>query len=176
LTIPPLEEFVEEVIEDTSRKMNDADEFKQNGEEIFIPSARLAIQENHPFVLDLASRKLIHAHRKVESGQIYEQLTKLGKGDIAWDDKLLTTQKAQLFSIPQEDRRPLKYIAGEYNCNSYKLPDKVEMPYTLLACDKECGYYLITIRKIESDGIRIFYRNVDVEELKKYHPTKKKSE
>ena len=100
---------------------------------------------------------------------------KLGKGDIAWDGSLITVRKAKALTIPDESHHPLKCTPGRW-CNWDKFPDKVDLPYSVLVVPNEDIDYLITIRKIETDGIRIAYKKLSPDEAKHYLPTLKKRE
>ena len=148
-------------------------EFDSMGKEIFIPKASVALQKKKAFVFDLASGKLLNTAAKVGSEQTYKRLMKLGKGDIAWDGSLVTVRKAKALTVSQESHRPLKCTPGRW-CNWDRLPDKVDLPYSVLVVTNEDIDYLITIRKIESDGIRIIYKKLNPDEVKSYLPARKK--
>jgi len=145
----------------------------QNLKEIFIPKASIALQNQEAFVLDLASGKLLNPAAKVCSEQTHKNLLKLGKGDIAWDGSLVTVRKAKALTVSQESHRPLKCTPGRW-CNWDRLPNKVDLPYSVLVVTNEDIDYLITIRKIKSDGIRIIYKKLNPDEVKSYLPARKK--
>ncbi len=142
--------------------------------EVFIPKVNSALKQDKPFVFDLASSKLLNPAAKVDSGQAYKNLLKLGKGDIAWDGSLLTVRKAKALTVRQESNRPLKCTPGRW-CNFDKLPEKVDLPYSALIVTDEGVDYLISIREIKSDGIKITYKKLSGDEAKSYYPVQKKS-
>ena len=173
--------IMDELSENISRDSEPLDELTKSesdsfeGKEIFIPEAGIALTKKAPFVLDLFSSKLLDPDAKVDSKQAYENLLKLGKGDIAWDGSLITVRKAKALTIQDESHRPLKSTPGRW-CNWDEFPDKVDLPYSVLVVTNEEIDYLITIRKIETDGIRIAYKKLSPNEAKNYLPTKKKKE
>lgn len=136
---------------------------------VFIPETNTAIEHRKPFIFDLSSGKLILIF--VSKGNILEKshnsLTKLGKGDIAWDGSLVTVRKTKALTVFQESHRPLKCTVGEYR-NSYSLPNKVDLPYSMLIVTSESEYYFVTIYKISPDGIWITYRKLSDDEAKHY--------
>lgn len=140
---------------------------------VFIPVADKALKQGKPFVFDLKNAILLNPAAKIGSAQAHEKLLKLGKGDIAWDGSLVTVRKAKALTVSQESHRPLKCTPGRW-CNWDRLPDKVNLPYSVLVVTKEDVDYLITIRKIESDGIRIIYKKLNPDEVKSYLPARKK--
>ncbi len=140
---------------------------------VFIPVADKALKQGKPFVFDLKNAILLNPAAKIGSAQAHENLLKLGKGDIAWDGSLVTVRKAKALTVSQESHRPLKCTLGRW-CNWNRLPDKVDLPYSVLVVTKEDVDYLITIRKIESDGIRIIYKKLNPDEVKSYLPARKK--
>lgn len=154
---------MENMIKDVAESLANAD----SNSEIFIPKETVGLKKTKPFILDLESRTFLYVPNKVESEQTYNRLIKLKKGDLAWDDKLVAARNATILTVPFESHRPLKQIDNKWS-TSYKLPSKIQLPYTLLSTNKEGTYYLITIRKIESDGIWIVYQKLNTEELKRY--------
>ena len=136
----------------------------------FIPRIDFAKKQNMGFILDLKSSVVMAApvDAEFDSEGMYQSLTKLGKGDIAWDgDLLITTRKAQLSSVVEESKRPLKATAAKYG-NKYGLTDKNRLPYTLVASTKEGGCYLIKIVRITAEGIRVMYRELSPGEISRY--------
>lgn len=173
--------IMDEFSENISRDLESPDELTKSGsdsfesKEIFIPKASIALTKKAPFVLDLLSSKLMDPDAKVDSRQAYENLLKLVKGDIAWDGSLITVRKAKALTIQDESHHPLKCTPGRW-CNWDELPDKVDLPYSLLVVTNEDVDYLITIRKIETDGIRITCKKLRPVEAKNYLPTSKEKE
>jgi len=137
---------------------------------ILIPKTELALQEGRPFVLNLASQELLNPTAEPSSVQAYKKLLKLHKGDLAWDGAVVTVRKAKALTVAQESHRPLECRPGRW-CNRDKLPDKAHLPYSLLVVTSEDQDYLITIRKIEAEGITITYKKLGAEEAKSYYPT-----
>lgn len=143
----------------------------------FIPHIDFAVKYSIPFIFDLESGKSINTTVKenmLGNEQLYNDLVKLGKGDLFWNGNLLTTRKARLFSATMDSNRPLKYTTGKYEDN-YKLPDKVDLPYTLLASNKEGEHYLIRIIKISPKGITLLYQKIIPSEVNQYKLITKKS-
>jgi len=140
---------------------------------VFIPVADKALKQDKPFVFGLKNAILLNPAAKIGSAQAHERLLKLGKGDIAWDGSLVTVRKAKVLTVSQESHRPLKCTPGRW-CNWDRLPVKVDLPYSVLVVTNEDIDYLITIRKIESDGIRIIYKKLNPDEVKSYLPARKK--
>ena len=140
---------------------------------VFIPVADKALKQDKSFVFDLKNAILLNPAAKIGSAQVHERLLKLGKGDIAWDGSLVTVRKAKALTVSQESHRPLKCTPGRW-CNWDRLPDKADLPYSVLVVTNEDIDYLITIRKIESDGIRIIYKKLNPDEVKSYLPARKK--
>lgn len=140
--------------------------------EIFIPKAGIALILERGFVLDFASGKLLNPAANVDSEQVHKNLLKLGKGDIAWDGSLLSVRKAKALTVRQESHRPLKCTLGRW-CNSDRLPDKVDLPYSLLVVTNEDMDYLISILEIKPAGIKIKYKKLTAEEAKSYYPIEK---
>ena len=140
--------------------------------EIFIPKAGIALILERGFVLDFASGKLLNPAAKVDSEQVHKNLLKLGKGDIAWDGSLLSVRKARVLTVRQESHRPLIRKLGKW-CNSGRLPDKVDLPYSLLLVTNEDVNYLISILEIKYVGIKIKYKKLTAEEAKSYYSIEK---
>lgn len=140
--------------------------------EIFIPKASIALILERGFVLDFASGKLLNPAAIVDSEQVHKNLLKLGKGDIAWDSSLLSVRKAKALTVRQESHRPLKCTLGRW-CNSDRLPDKVDLPYSLLVVTNEDVDYLISILEIKPVGIKIKYKKLTAEEAQSYYPIQK---
>jgi hypothetical protein len=151
-----------------------AEKYIPKGKEIFIPKASIALILERGFVLDFASGKLLNPAAKVDSEQVHKNLLKLGKGDIAWDGSLLSVRKAKVLTVRQESHRPLKSTLGRW-CNSDRLPDKVDLPYSLLVVTNENVNYLISILEIKYVGIKIKYKKLTAEETKSNYPIQKNS-
>ena len=145
--------------------------------EFFIPKAQPSHEKDQPFILDLASAKLLGIPTNSEfcSEKTHRYLIESGKGDLAWDDSLITVRKSKALTISDELHRPLKCNPGRW-CNWDELPDKVDLPYSVLVVTNEDVDYLITVRKIETDGIIIAYRRLVSDEAKHYFTTRKKNE
>jgi hypothetical protein len=142
---------------------------------ILIPKMTIALKRNKPFVFDLASGKFLDLFTKVDSEQAHKKLLKLGKGDIAWDGSLITVRKAKALTVSNKSHNPLKHTIGRW-CNQYKLPEKMELPYSVLVVSSENIHYLVTIHAIETSRIRIAYKKLSSDEVKHYLPTETKKE
>ena len=143
---------------------------KDRGEKIFIPKISAAIiKQSKPFIFDLASGKLIFIF--VTAGDLsahtHDSLMNLGKGDIKWDGSLITVRNAKALTISQELYRPLKSTPGKWQ-DSYSLPNKSDLPYSLLIVNNEGDNYLLTIHTIKHDGIWITYKKLNSNEVRHY--------
>ena len=158
---------------DTDAKVADNPD-KDREYKIFIPEINAAIKQSKPFIFDLTSGKLVLVF--VSEGNVSKQshnsLMRLGKGDIAWDGSLITVRNAKILTISQESHRPLKCTMGKWR-DSYSLPNKPDLPYSVLVVTRESVDYLITIHKIESNGIWITYKKLNADEAMYYHSKKK---
>lgn len=161
--VKSLHEVTMDMLEEMAKEI----EQKHEEIEIFIPKVSIALKKRTIFILDLSDRKLISAQSKPNSEKAHKYLTKIGKGDIAWDGTVVAIRGASVLTTKQESKRPLKFTKGKWSL-SYKLPKKVELPYSMLIVTKEKTNYLITVRKIESGGIRVTYRKLYPDELSKY--------
>ncbi|MFB0524502.1 MAG: hypothetical protein ACETVZ_03110 [Phycisphaerae bacterium] len=141
------------------------DKFEQT--ELFIPKAALALEKGTPFVLNLSSGKLINPLSKPDSEKAHKYLTKLGKGDIAWDGTVVATRTATVLTTKQQSHQPLKFTKRKWS-GSYKLSEKVELPYSMLVVTSEGENYLMTIHKIKPNGIRVTYKKLNPQEISHY--------
>ncbi len=158
---------IDEIAKDTLEAIAKETEQKHKDIEIFIPKVNIALKKRTLFILDLSDRKLIRAPGKPDSEKTHKYLTKIGEGDIAWDGTVAAIRGASILTIRQESNRPLTFTKGKWS-GAYKLPEKVELPYTMLIVTKEETNYLMTVRKIESGGIRVTYRQLYNDELSRY--------
>jgi len=78
-------------------------------------------------------------------------------------------RKAKALTIAQESHRPLKCTPARW-CNWNELPEKVALPYSLLIITDEDADYLVTVRKIEAEGIEIAYRKLASAQAGSYYP------
>ncbi len=137
---------------------------------MFIPDANTALKQGKEFVFDIAGGKLFNPGAEINSEKTNNNLLKLGKGDIAWDGSIITVRKAKALTILDESKHPLKYIPGKW-CEHYRLPDKIVLPYSFVIITKENINYLVTIQKIEAEGITISYRSLSSDDVKLYIKT-----
>lgn len=137
--------------------------------EIFIPHASVAQKGYKPFVLDLARAKLIYAPTadKLDTERIYSYLTKLGKGDIAWNGTLVTLRDSKALMVKQEAERPFIYKAGQWSA-SVELPEAMKLPYNFLMSNKEGISHLITIEKITTEGVTVICKKLNAEKTEQY--------
>ena len=150
---------LEEMAKETNQKHQEA--------ELFIPKVSIALEKDKSFVLGFSDGKLVNPRNKPESEESNKFLKELGKGDIAWDGTVVATRAAKALTTKQESNRPLKLTKGKW-AGSYKLPEKVELPYSMLIVTREGGNYLMTIRKIEPNGIRVTYKELNLDEVDRY--------
>lgn len=165
---------IDEIAKDTLEKIFKEIEQKHKEVELFIPKVGIALEKRTSFILGLSNGKLISAPSKPNSEKAHKYLTKIGKGDIAWDGTVVAIRGARVLTTKQESKRPLKFTKGKWS-RSYKLPEKVELPYSMLIVTKEKTNYLMTVRKIESGGIRVTYRKLNPDELSLYKQKPKDS-
>jgi hypothetical protein len=140
--------------------------------DIFIPQSNLTQQNYKAFILSFASGELLNPDINIDSEQASNFLLKLGKGDLAWDGLLVTVRKAKVTSI--DTSNPLKLSSGKW-CDKYKLPEKVVLPYSVIVVSNESLNFLVTINKIQTDGIRIRYKKLSADEVQKYLPINSKN-
>lgn len=136
--------------------------------QFFIPDVNTASQKGEAFVFDLATGKFIDPNAQLGSELANERLVELGKGDLAWSSSILTVRKAKVLTIPQESHRPLTCIPHRFY-NIDRLPDRVELPYSLLIIPNEDTDYLLTIHAITPAGITVTYRELSADEAKRYY-------
>ncbi|HUT30173.1 MAG TPA: hypothetical protein VMX13_10310 [Sedimentisphaerales bacterium] len=135
--------------------------------EIFIPNAEIAHKEGRPFVLSLATSEMLNPAAEAGSEEACANLTKIGRGDLAWDGSVVTMRGAKALTVRQEQHRPLKCTPGRW-CNWHKLPDKADLPYCLLVVTTEGNYYLITIHRIEAEGITVVPKKLKPDQVEGY--------
>lgn len=160
------------VVDKTLIDINNNIQIKQD-KDIWIPLVSIAIDKDASFVINIADSIMVNPKNKPESEAANKYLSELGKGDIAWDGSIITTRGAKVFTTKNESMQPLKLTENKWT-NSYKLPEKVELPYSLLVVTKENDTYLVNISEIESDGIWLNYRKLDLEEISIYKEETKK--
>lgn len=158
---------LDEVAIDTLDEMAKETDQKHQEVELLIPKVGNALEKDEPFVLGLVDSKLVNPRNKPESEESNNFLKELGQGDIAWDGTVVATRRAEVLTIKQESKRPLRFTKGKW-VGSYKLPDEVELPYSLLIVTNEGVNYLMIVRKIESGGITVSYRQLNPDELSRY--------
>ena len=83
-----------------------------------------------------------------------------------------TQGEAKALTIRQESNQPLQLTSGKW-VHSYKLPEKVELPYSTMVVTDRNLHYLITLRKIDFDGIKITYQKLRADEARHYLPSEK---
>jgi len=150
------------------------DKIADNHEEVvvkrkFIPHIDIARSEKKAFVFDLQSGKLIATpvQETVDNKVINEILSRQNKGDIAWDGSLITFRNSKAHTVAKESKRALKLTKGEY-ITHYNLPEKLKLPYSTLIEINEKKNFLITIYKIEDNGVWIFYKGLNPKEVEHY--------
>ena len=144
----------------------------QSARKVFIPNTIKAKEEQLLCILDLASGKLLPLSMRISSDpkQACEALSEIRQGDLAWNGSLIALCNANLLTIAEESHRPLLFICGE-RARSYDLSKNTQLPYSLLVVSSEKTPYLVTILKIESNGITIEYRQLSTSQLSQFLPT-----
>jgi hypothetical protein len=132
--------------------------------QLFIPEASSAVEETAPFVADLSGRTLVYSNSKPDTEEGLKSLMELGAGDLAWDGRLIATRGAKVLTPKQESDRPMKHTQGQWAQVS-DLPKDVKLPYWMVVVTKENAYYLLSVRRIEEDGIRVAYRKLASDEI-----------
>jgi len=158
---------LDEVAMDTLEEIaKDADDLHQEVKR-FIPKASVALEEVRAFILSIAEGRLVNPRNKPESEESNNFLKEFGMGDIAWDGEVVAVRGAKVLTVKQESKRPLKLTKDKWT-SSYKLPEKVQLPYSMLVVNNEGANYLMKIIKIESGGITVSYRKLNPDELSQY--------
>ena len=132
--------------------------------ELFLPKAGLAIEKGVPFVAHLSDHTFVDPRARPDSERAYRHLMELGKGDLAWDGRLLAMRDAVLLTTQQESKRPLTHIKGKW-AQIYELPRKARLPYWTVVVTKEGDSYLLSVREIRNDGMRVACRKLGSDEL-----------
>ena len=135
----------------------------------FIPHIDVARSEKKGFIFDLQSGKIISTPDKeiIDGKAINEIVSKQKKGDIAWNGSLMTFRNSKAHTVAKESKRPLELKQGKY-ITLYNLPGKLKLPYSMLVEIKEKKYFLITIYKIEDEGVWFFYKELNPKEVEHY--------
>jgi len=136
-------------------------------QEVFIPEASFALQKGEAFILDLEGGGLIDSGNAPCTMKTHNKVAKLGQGDIAWDGSIVTVRKAKALTVSQGAHGRLECTPGRW-CNRDMLPDNVELPYSVLVVTNEDAEYLITIVKMQANGIRVRHRKLNKGEVKRY--------
>lgn len=166
VTMDGLGQSLKNIADKTLININNHEEIEQKTD-LWVPIVSIAIDKCESFVFNFSDSKLVNPQRKLESEEANKFLSELGKGDVAWDGTIIATRGTKIFTTKQESKQPLKLTEGRWT-NSYKLPEKVELPYSMLAISKDNDNYLVNISKIEPGGIWINYRKLSSEEISSY--------
>jgi hypothetical protein len=135
--------------------------------EIVIPRASRALKEGTPYVLNLSDSTLVNPHSAPDSQAANERLTELGKGDVAWDGRLMALRATTIQTTRQESGRPLRMTRGQW-VQAYELAEGVRLPYWMIVVTPEGGSYLVSLRGIQEDQIRVTTRRLRADELSFY--------
>jgi hypothetical protein len=128
--------------------------------EAVIPLVDSAMKAGLPCILDLGDAKLMSLSETPDSEQSHTKLTDRGKGDFAWDGKrLIAMRDATLLTSKQEASRPLKTTKGKW-VQFYDLPKETKLPYWAIALTREKDHYLLSLRSIEKEGLRLTLRKI----------------
>jgi len=117
--------------------------------EIILPKMQLAKPKGKPFVLDLASRKMIMAGFKGElnSETAYEYFIKHKKGDILWSGKIVTVRDTEIISVnPDKPKTQKKEWIGL--C-------EMSLGCSFTVQTKEKKIYEIIVKDISKDEIKL---------------------
>ena len=121
--------------------------------EIILPKMQLAKPKGKPFVLDLASRKIIMAGFKggLNSETAYKYFIKHKKGDILWSGKMVTIRGAEIISInPDKLKMQKKEWVGL--C-------EMSLGCSFTVKTKEKKLYEIVVSEIDEDKIKLRINN-----------------
>lgn len=134
--------------------------------DIFVPKKPVAQKDGKPFIFSFSKEKLISISEAIETRSAYESLTKLGHGDIAWDDKLIALRDSLIFSERDEKDFSQK-VDGEWS-DSYLLPNDFNLPYSFIIKTKENVSFLVFINNKNDSGIWIRFRELKEAEFGRY--------
>lgn len=121
--------------------------------ELFLPKMQLAKPKSKPFVLDLASRKLIKQEfaGKLNSEAAYKDFLKRKKGDILWSGEIVTVRDAEIISTKPDTLKTQKKKRTSF-C-------EIALGCSLTIQTKEKRTYEIVVLKIYEDKIKILVKN-----------------
>jgi len=128
--------------------------------EIYIPKSDIALKNGIPFVLNLKTGELINIPVDPNTVAAHKLLTAKKKGDIAWNGNLLVLRKAAIDITMNKTIKPKDIKKAKWG-TAYDLPKAVSLPHLLYIKTSEKHLYLIKIRKIEANGIKVEYEQVD---------------
>ena len=133
--------------------------------DIFIP--RVHKDMKSPYIFDFSSSKLVYVPVNADQEKTNMMLVKKKSGDLVWDNMFIAVRNAKMKITKQEVKRPFLNIKGKYSI-SYILPEGLKLPYSMICIDSDNNYYLISVRKITEDGVKIGYRGLEENEIEYY--------
>jgi len=116
-----------------------------------------ADRKDVPTVLDLASGELLDVPVEGE-GEIINYFNKLGRGDLAWDNALITLRGAKVNEWNDGVWDLLVPEREEMGCASYRF----RLPKRLLVTTAEGTRYTVDVRAGIKDGVRIEFQRGEV--------------
>jgi len=142
---------------------------KQLKQAIFVPRSAVAEDSNKPYILDLATRITLGNPSKaaLDSKALYDKLSEQRKGDIAWNGLLVILRDAKAYSLRQSQRLLLKR-KGTAWARFYELPKERKLPYQIIVTNAQGMSYMISILKVQADGIYVSCRELCSQETSTY--------
>lgn len=132
--------------------------------EIFVPRISAALERQKPYLFDLATSQLIQFEGDITDPNTRSKSEQLQQGNLAWDDKIVTIRQTRLLSTTGSDKQSLKQ-QKQNELDVYVLADDINFPYRMIACTEEGHYYLVTLRRVDKNGILIKNRKLDPHEM-----------
>ena len=128
---------------------------KEDENQDFLFDINYTLMHEEAFIYDFNDSKTIRISSHPDSNDVEYYLMEIGQGDLAWDGRLLTTRSAKLFNVNKDPGNTITLLEEKERINVYELPEKLHLPYKFIGVNKENNRYLITIHKIEKNGIYI---------------------
>jgi hypothetical protein len=124
---------------------------------LFLPKIDLTQKLRKPFILDLAMRRLFLPFAPNDDIQDrMETLAKAACGDIAWDGTLLAMRGATVSLPADQSKNPWKCTERQW-CTSCSPPEKTTLPCSIDVRTHEGREYVVTIQRIDADGVWLRY-------------------
>jgi len=164
IELPSLDVFLEPLQFDTKDVNLFGDSVSNQQKGMFVPMSDLMKKQLALFALDLASGKIVSIFDDADTqSKLHRSPFEIGQGDILWDGALLTVRNTKASMVKQEVRYPFVHTANEWY-DRYELSKNFNLPYSILLTTRENANYLLSIYKIEKDGIWVTYKSISPNE------------